>query len=194
MDGQWDGERDERALVERAQADPSAFAELYRHYLPRVYAFAYRRTGAVEAAEDITSAAFERALRNLASFAWRPGGFGPWLFRIVANELVDHHRRNGRAGSERSLGAAARLGADEPRDPADEVGDRDAAAELLIAMDRLNPRYQQALTLRYLAGLSADEAAAAMGVSKGTLAVVVHRAIRSLRRELEHEPERERVP
>ncbi len=193
MDGQWDGERDERALVERAQADPSAFAELYRHYLPRVYAFAYRRTGAVEAAEDITSAAFERALRNLGSFAWRPGGFGPWLFRIVANELVDHHRRNGRAGSARSLGAAARLGADDPRDPADEVGDRDAAAELLSAMDRLNPRYQQALALRYLAGMSAEEAALAMGVSKGTLAVVVHRAIRALRRELERELEPERV-
>jgi len=193
VDGHWDAERDERALVERAQADPSAFAELYRHYLPRVYAFAYRRTGAVEAAEDVTSAAFERALRNLGSFAWRPGGFGPWLFRIVANELVDHHRRNGRAASDRSLAAVARLGADEPMDPADEVGDRDVAAGLLVAMDRLNPRYQRALTLRYLAGLSADEAAAAMGVSKGTLAVVVHRAIRSLRREMEHERERERV-
>ena len=144
MDGHWDAERDERALVERAKADPSAFAELYRRYLPRVYAFAYRRTGAVEAAEDVTSAAFERALRNLGSFAWRPGGFGPWLFRIVANELVDHHRRNGRAASERSLAAVARLGADDPRDPADEVGDRDAAAGLLIAMDRLNPRYQRA--------------------------------------------------
>ncbi len=89
--------------------------------------------------------------------------------------------------------AAARLGADDPKDPADEVGDRDAAAELLVAMDRLNPRYQQALALRYLAGMSAEEAALAMGVSKGTLAVVVHRAIRSLRRELEHELEPERV-
>ncbi len=187
MDGRAGDESDERELVERARVDPSAFAELYRRYLPRVHAFAYRRTGAVEVAEDITSAAFERALRNLDAFSWRPGGFGPWLFRIVANELVDHHRRNGRAGSERSLGAAARLGADDPKDPADEVGDRDAAAELLSAMDRLNPRYQQALALRYLAGLSAEEAALAMGVSKGTLAVVVHRAIRSLRRELEGE-------
>jgi RNA polymerase sigma-70 factor (ECF subfamily) len=182
VDGHEDGDRDEQALVERAKADPSAFAELYRHYLPRVYAFAYRRTGAVEAAEDITSAAFERALRNLASYTWRPGGFGPWLFRIVANELVDHHRRAGRATSARSLGAAARLGADVPRDPADEIGDRDAIAGLLDAMDRLNPRYQQALSLRFLSGLTPDEAAAAMGVSKATFAVVVHRATRALRR------------
>ena len=38
------------------------------------------------------------------------------------------------------------------RDPADEVGERDAVAEVLAAMDRLSPRYQQALALRYLAG------------------------------------------
>ena len=179
---------DERALVERAQADPSAFAELYRRYLPRVHAFAYRRTGAVEAAEDVTSAAFERALRNLGSFHWRPGGFGPWLFRIVANELVDHYRRTGRAAlASGRRAAAARLAAAAPRDPADEVGDRDAVAEMLAAMDRLSPRYQQALALRYLAGPQPDEAAAAMGVSKATLAVVVHRATRALRRALDEE-------
>ena len=54
-------------------------------------------------------------------------------------------------------------------------------------MDRLSPRYQQALALRYLADLSTDEAAAAMGTSKATLAVVVHRATRALRRALAEE-------
>jgi len=190
VDGHGDGDRDEQALVERAKADPSAFAELYRRYLPRVYAFAYRRTGVVEAAEDITSAAFERALRNLASYSWRPGGFGPWLFRIVANEAVDHHRRTKRAVSDRALAAAGRLGADVPRAPADEIGDRDAVTGLLDAMDSLNPRYQQALSLRFLSGLTPDEAAAAMGVTKATFAVVVHRATRALRRAIDED----RVP
>ena len=162
-----------------------AFAELYRRYLPRVHAFAYRRTGAVEVAEDITSAAFERALRNLDAFTWRPGGFGPWLFRIVANELVDHYRRTGRAASVRSVDAARSLLPDAARDPADEVGERDAVAEVLAAMDRLTPRYQQALALRYLAGLSPEEAASAMGTSRATMAVVIHRATRALRRVLD---------
>ena len=164
-----------------------AFAELYRRYLPRVHAFAYRRTGAVEVAEDITSAAFERALRNLHAFRWQPGGFGPWLFRIVANELADHYRRAGRAATARSGEAARRLLPDQPPDPADEVGARDDVATLLGAMDRLSPRYQQALALRYLAGLSADEAASAMGMSKPTMAVLVHRATRALRRTLQAE-------
>jgi RNA polymerase sigma-70 factor (ECF subfamily) len=182
VDGRADVDCDERALVERARADPAAFAELYRRYLPRVHAFAYRRTGIVEVAEDITSAAFERALRNLGSFTWRGGGFGPWLFRIVSNEIADHYRRSGRDAGPGMAGAVERQQVAEPGDPADELQARDAVAELLAAMDRLSPRYQRALELRYLAGLTPEEAAAALGTSKATMAVVVHRATRALRK------------
>ena len=184
MDRQPDAEDDERALVERAKEDSKAFAELYHRYLPRVHAFAYRRTGAVEVAEDVTSATFEKALRNLGSYSWRPGGFGPWLFRIASNELVDHYRRMERAGSPRAVGAAILLHGQAPPDPADAADTRDAVDELLGAMSRLSPRYQHALALRYLSGLSPDEAAAALGTTKATMAVVVHRASRALRQAL----------
>ncbi len=187
VNGRTDTDGDERMLVEQAKADPAAFAELYRRYLPRVHAFAYRRTGATEVAEDITSAAFERALRNLGAFTWQPGGFGPWLFRIASNELADHYRRSSRDASPRAAQAAVRLAGEAPRDPADEVGDRDAIAGMLSAMDGLSPRYQQALSLRYLAGLTPEEAAAALGTSKATLAVVVFRATRALRKAMDQE-------
>lgn len=181
---------DEEALVERARRDPEAFAELYRRYVHRVHAFAYRRTGAQHVAEDITSATFERALRGFESFRWRPGGLGPWLFRIAANEVVDHHRRATRESSERALGAAPALHGQGPGDPADEVGGREDAGELMAAMTTLNPRYQQALSLRFLSGLTSDEAAAAMGLPKATMAVVVHRAIGALRRAMAPEARR----
>jgi len=185
VDGWADQGSDERALVEQARADLSAFAELYRRYLPRIHAFAYRRTGVVEVAEDITSATFERALRNLGSFRWRGGGFGPWLFRIASNELADHYRRTGRSAATRA--AAAAFHDDTTPDPAEALDRRDATTELLAAMDRLSPRYQRALELRFFAGLTPGEAAAAMGTSRATMAVVVHRATRALRRALEEE-------
>ena len=58
---------------------------------------------------------------------------------------------------------------------------------MLAALDLLRPRYQQALTLRYLSGLSADDAAEAMGCSKPVLAVTLHRALHALRREVERQ-------
>lgn len=187
MKGDDDEVLGDRTLVERARSDPEAFAELYRRYVPRVYAFAYRRTNAPDVAEDITSAAFERAWRNLDTFSWRSGGFGPWLFRIVANELVDHYRRAGRAAGDRARGAAHALHGGDPVDPADEVVGRDAAERLLAAMNDLSPRYQRALSLRYLSGLTAEEAAVAMGTSRATMAVIVFRATRALRRAMADE-------
>jgi RNA polymerase sigma factor (sigma-70 family) len=56
---------------------------------------------------------------------------------------------------------------------------------VLQALGRLNERYQRAISLRYLAGLSPEDAARAMGVSKATLAVVLHRALGALRRAMD---------
>ena len=50
------------------------------------------------------------------------------------------------------------------------------------AMSTLRPRYQEALSLRYLAELDADDAAKAMGCTKPVLAVTLHRALGALRR------------
>jgi len=172
---------DERELVERAREDPDAFAELYRRYVHRIHAYAMRRSGAREIAEDITAQTFEKALRGLSSFRWRTGGIAPWLFRIAANELTDHHRREGRRGGDRAARAADRI---HDRTVVDDLGSIDAevdASVLRVALDGLNPRYQRALTLRYLADLDHEAAAKAMGVPKPLFAVLVHRATASLR-------------
>jgi RNA polymerase sigma factor (sigma-70 family) len=55
------------------------------------------------------------------------------------------------------------------------------------ALADLRPRYQQAITLRYLAGLTQAEAAEAMGCSLAVMAVVLHRALNALRRALAEE-------
>jgi RNA polymerase sigma-70 factor (ECF subfamily) len=182
---------DEQSLVERARTEPDAFAELYRLYLPRIHSFAYRRCHSRELAEDVTAATFEQALRSLDSFQWRGGGFGPWLFRIAANELVDHFRGEQRARARRGQRAAQALGAGAPApDDLERVeDDLPPASELVTALAALNPRYQRAVSLRYLAGLSHAEAAEAMGTSKRVMAVTLHRALRALRREIERSQE-----
>ncbi|HWW43543.1 MAG TPA: RNA polymerase sigma factor [Acidimicrobiia bacterium] len=176
---------DERALVADAQHDPTAFGQLYRRYVDRIYAFAYRRTWTPEAAEDVTAATFERALRHLPRFDPDGAGFGPWLFRIAANELVDHYRREGRTRSDRGQRGLHVLAADIVEDDLDAVERDDEVRAMVDRLGTLRPRYQTALSLRYLAGLSADEAAAAMGCSKAVLAVTLHRALGALRRAVE---------
>jgi RNA polymerase sigma-70 factor (ECF subfamily) len=174
----------EEELVERARTDPNAFAELYRRHVNAVHAFAYRRSRSMELADEITASTFERALRALPGFTWRDGGFKAWLYRIAANELASHYRKAQRLNSPRGRRAAAELHADVVEDEPPAVAAADNV-QLLAALGTLNERYQRVITLRYLAGLSPDEAAAAMQVSKATLAVVLHRALGALRRAMD---------
>jgi len=182
---------DEQRLVDRARTDPEAFAELYRAHAARVHAMAWRRLGSREAAEDVTSATFERAWRALPEFRWQDGGFPAWLFRIAANQVTDHARRESRARSPRGQRALSLLTTPVAA-PADEhLADGDPA--LRAALTRIKPRYAEALTLRHLAGLEPAEAATALGVSTSTFAVVLHRAHAALRKELDREEHRERA-
>jgi len=179
---------DEREVVERARHDANAFAELYRRHVGAIHVFIYRRTGSREVAEDLTSATFERALAGIDRFKWRSGGIAPWLFRIASNQVIDHHRRQGRRRGERAQRAALQLHQEasfDTEDAIESILDADRMALVRVALDRINPRYQRALLLRYLSGLGHEEAAAAMGVSMSLMSVITHRATRALGRELE---------
>ncbi len=172
---------DELDLVERARTDPDAFAELYRRHVDGIHRFAYRRSGSRETAEDVTAVTFERALARLDGF--RPGrhGIRPWLYRIAANELADRYRRDGRRRGDRAQRGVDRTSDRVSHADLDRVDDELEAARVRAAMDGLSPRYQEALTLRYLADLSVADAAATMGIPRSLFSVVLNRATNALR-------------
>lgn len=176
----------ERELVERAKHDRTAFAELYRANVDAVHAFVQRTTGSRDVADEVTSATFERALRSLPGFEWRGSGVRPWLFRIASNELATWHRSSGRAvGSRAQDAAAASLGMLAADDPADFRRRAELVVAIREVLPNLRPNYRDAITLRYLGTMSAEDAAAVLGCSKATLAVTLHRGLSSLRTALE---------
>jgi RNA polymerase sigma-70 factor (ECF subfamily) len=178
----------ERALAERARTDRAAFAALYRRHVDAVYAMAYRRCGSKDVAEEATSATFERALTTITRFEWRDAGVRPWLLRIASNEVAEVYRKRARHDTPRAQ-LALREMADAHEQGTDDEPVRGAdLARMHDALDRMNERYRAVITLRYLAGLSADHAAAELGCSNAMLAVTLHRALAALRREMERDP------
>lgn len=179
----------ERALTDRAKVDRQAFAELYRTHVRAVHGLAYRISGSREMAEEATSATFERALRSIATFEWRGGGVRPWLLRIASNEVNEIYRRQMRASRPRGQVALRALAATDGDDPTELhlAGDPPELTAMRQELTTLNPRYREAITIRYLGEMSADDAAAAMGCSKAVLAVTLHRALGALRRAIQEQ-------
>lgn len=84
----------DEALVERAQADPEAFAALYGRYFDVVYWYCARRARDGAAAEDAAAQIFAQAFAALPRFDPVRGSFRSWLFRIAHNVTVDRARRH----------------------------------------------------------------------------------------------------
>ncbi len=184
----------ERILVTRAAVDPVAFGELYDFYLPRVYGFVLRRLGDRALAEDLTAATFERALAALRSGTFRNDSFGGWLYRVAANAVVDHVRRQRRFVP--ILGTPSAGETALPERNGGDLGDDRALAALAAALDRLELRrallglpeaQRRLLVLRFLDELTTDELCAVLGCTRGAFAVRLHRALRALRAALNGE-------
>lgn len=176
----------EQALVARARTDARAFGDLYDFYLPRIYAFVARRVEDRTVAEDVTAATFERALEAVRREEFRNVSFGGFLYRVAANAVVDHRRR-----SRRTIPLGTRASDwDEDGDAPIDVGDDAATRAFTAALDREVIRraleripeiHRRVIVLTYADGLDAEHAAAALGCSRATFAVKLHRALRMLR-------------
>jgi RNA polymerase sigma-70 factor, ECF subfamily len=178
----------EQALVARARSDPGAFGELYDFYLPRIYGYVARRIEDRSMAEDLTATTFERALGAVRGDDFRNASFGGFLYRVAANAVVDHVRRERHTIP---LGVRARdHDGDGDREDAEAVSDESAARAFASAVDRdmlrralvrMPESHRRVILLKYFDGLDLDELCAALGCSRPTFAVKLHRALRALR-------------
>jgi RNA polymerase sigma-70 factor (ECF subfamily) len=159
-----------REAVERARAgDESAWRELFEEHYPRLFRFFRSRVDTEATAEDLAAETFTEAVRSLGRFQWRNRPFGAWLFGIARNRLRMHYRsRKTHEELPEEIGHS--------RDDYVEVDVRDA-------LERLEPDHRVAIELRYLLGLSGEEAAAVMGRSHGAFRALLHRATQSFKRE-----------
>ncbi|MEW5990176.1 MAG: sigma-70 family RNA polymerase sigma factor [Chloroflexota bacterium] len=182
----------EQALVARARADAAAFGELYDWYLPRIHGFIARRVEDRAMTEDLTATTFERALGAVRRSDFRNESFGGFLYRIAANAIVDHARRSrwtvplgARASDYAGLDGDGVMGRDDAALSDDAATRAFAAAldrdRLRRSLLRLPETHRRVIVLKYFDGLEIDELCAALGCSRTTFAVKLHRALRALR-------------
>jgi RNA polymerase sigma-70 factor (ECF subfamily) len=83
---------EELDCVRRAQKDPESFGPLYRKYHEQIFRYVYQRMDDEEAAFDVTSQVFLKALNNIHRYEFRGVPFSSWLYRIAKSELYQSFR------------------------------------------------------------------------------------------------------
>jgi RNA polymerase sigma-70 factor, ECF subfamily len=179
----------DRALVEEARRDPASFDGLYRRYLAQVYSYAFYELGDHHEAEDATERTFLAALTGLDRFDERApddddgvSTFRVWLFRIARN-VVANQRRSRRRHPQAPIEAAAFVA--DPFDVESRVATHDEAAAAWHAVRRLPADRRRALVLRFVEEMSTAEIAGVLGRSEGAVRVLIHRALRTVARDLD---------
>jgi len=170
-------ESDHDDLLPRCRrGDEGAWRELVLRHTRRVFALAYRFTGRVDEAEDLTQEIFIKVYQTLERYREGDGAFGAWLMTVSRNHAIDHYRRRRQDALKK---------ADDP-----EVLDRMASGEegQLVSLEReervrlvhrglraLPEDLRIPLILCDLQGLPYEEIAATLEVPLGTVKSRINR-------------------
>jgi RNA polymerase sigma-70 factor (ECF subfamily) len=181
----------ERLVDEARAGDAWAFGQLFDQFHLPVYRYVASRVRHPSDAEDLTQLVFVKALEALPRYESRGIPFGGWLFRLARNAVIDHVRTSHEHAD--LAQSAERAGADAGPDELAVI--RQEIEAVRSALATLTDDQRDAISLRFFAGLSAREAAEAMGKQEGTIRGLQFRAIAALRRQLDiEEPEAVFVP
>jgi RNA polymerase sigma-70 factor, ECF subfamily len=172
------------SLVREAATSADALERLCDHYIPKIYNFILKRVGSVPDAEDITSIVFEKVVVNLGSFDETRASFTTWIYKIAANSVTDFYRSKGRRKESSLDDDAAGAVADE----GDELERADLYMVLIDLMKKLPPKYAEALSMRYFAGMRVQEVAATLGITESAASKRILRGLEGLRQLAEGGP------
>ena len=178
------GDAEMIALISAAQrGDPKAYDQLYNLYSDKLFRYLYLRLGEREPAEDLMAEVFVRLIRMLPRYriySTRPvAAFSAWLYRIAANLLTDHRRRQ-RFRRHADLDDQSDLAADDPS-PHQRAEAAEAATDVWAAVCQLGAEQQAVILYRFAEQCSLVEVADLMGKSMGAVKALQHRALANLR-------------
>jgi RNA polymerase sigma-70 factor, ECF subfamily len=174
----------ERDLVERAKTSSDAFGEIYDMYYRPIFGYAFRRTADPEAARDITSAVFFKALRGIKGYRWQGISISHWLYRIANRETIDWYKMQNRAGFH-GISSGRDAGSKPLRDEItvahSELTKNEDYLDLQACVAKLPAKYQEVIALRYFEDKGLRDIAFILEKPEGTVKSLLHRAVTLLR-------------
>jgi len=172
---------DDARLIERAKrGEVEAFGCLYERYLESIYRYIRTRVADDRTAEDLTETVFLRSFESLGRYKEKGLRFSAFLYQIARNLLVDHYRQK---EEELPLESADQISVSPSRID-DIIVIQDQVDSLRVGLDALPEEYREIIRLRVLLELSTTECAEWIGRSEGAVRVLLHRAMKALKRQV----------
>ena len=161
--------------------DQSAFSTLFKATSARVHGLAYRVTGCVQLAEEVTEDTFFQVWRQAPRFDPTRGTAMAWIMTIARSRALDAWRSAPPFDSQ----------PDYEVDSGEQTQSQDAPPDLLSAIEQTDQLHaalasldalpRQLVALAFFRGLSHDEIATTTGLPLGTVKSHIRRALAQLK-------------
>jgi len=160
------------------QRDRAAFAELFRHFAPRLKGFGIRRGVDAAAAEELAQETMLTVWRKAETFDPAKATVSTWIFTIVRNKRIDLFRREGYPEVELSEVAET---ADDGESPEQSVNAAQSGQAVREAMTALPAEQLQIIQMAFFEDKSHSLIAAELKLPLGTVKSRIRLALSRLR-------------
>ena len=168
---------EEQKEILRAKEDRRFFEPIYRRYHRQIMKYIYQRVDDIELAGDLTQQVFLQAMLKLDKYEFRGLPFSSWLFRVAANEMNQHFRKNSKHRTINVDDSMIHLMADEMEDTG-ELDDRKrklpSALKLLAADDF------QFIEMRFMENRPFKEIGEILDITENNAKVKTYRILKKL--------------
>jgi RNA polymerase sigma-70 factor, ECF subfamily len=170
-------------LLERAGAgDPAAFIQIYERHRTAIFRFAYRLSGSVEVAEDITHDCFLSLIKKPENFQPGRASLRTYLLSAARNLWLKQLKNSGRESAMDELSDDQFIAID--KEPLRRLLDDELSLKVQEAVSSLPPLQREALVLFEYEGLALSEIAGMVGTDVGAVKSRLFRARERLRNAL----------
>ncbi len=172
-----DAATDADLLPRCRNGDQGAWQALVSRNTRKVFGLAYRFTGRVDQAEDLTQEIFVKVYQTLHRYREREGAFGAWLMAVARNHAIDQYRRRKQERLHRSdeVEQLETLPA-EGEHPIAGLERQERASLVHRGLRALPVDLRLPLILYDLQGLSYEETATELAIPLGTVKSRINRA------------------
>jgi len=148
--------------------------DAYRRWGGQIYRRCLKLLGDAAAAEDATQEVFVRLMRHARRLS-SDGGYLPWIYRVATNHCLNVLRD----GAHLEVREPTAFTEGEPENVVAQLGARQLSAQLLRRFDE---ETRTIAVLSLVDGLSRDEVAEVMGLSRKTVGKKLARFVASSQR------------
>jgi RNA polymerase sigma-70 factor (ECF subfamily) len=167
----------EQDLLEGCRrGNEEAWRELVAQYARKVFGLAYRFSGRVDEAEDLTQEIFVKVYHGLARYRQDQGAFGAWLMTVARNQAIDFYRRRREERVRRVEDAEVESLASTEEGPLRALEREERVRLVHRGIRSLPADLREPLILFDLQGVPYEEIAATLSIPLGTVKSRINRA------------------